>query len=72
MKRVGAIALTALVVNVVMFALTRTELADDANTYQVIAFASFASRIVAVAALETCVIRVVDEFFHYFLNEMNR
>ena len=71
MKRVGVIALTAVVIDAVMFGLALTHRVSDTNTYQVIVFASFAATLVIVAAGVSCVIRVLDEFFRFFLDRMN-
>ena len=71
MKRVGAIALTAVIVEAVMFGLALTDLAADPNTYQVIVFASFAATLVIVAAAVTFIIRVLDDFFRFCLDRMN-
>ena len=72
MKRVGAITLTAVVVNAVMFGLALTHLASDANTHQVIVFASFAATLVTVAAGVSCAIRVLDALFRFFLDRANK
>ena len=71
MKRVGVIALTAVIVDTVMFALALTDWVSDANTHQVIVFASFAARLVIVAAGVACVIRVLDESFRFLLDGIN-
>jgi uncharacterized membrane protein YcjF (UPF0283 family) len=71
MKRVGVIALTAVIVETVMFALALTDWVSDDNTHQVIVFASFAATLVIVAAGVACVIRVLDEFFRFLLDRIN-
>ena len=68
MKRVGVIALIAVIVDTVMFGMAQTHWVSDANTYQVIAFAFFAATLVIVAAAVSCVIRVLDEFFRFYLD----
>ena len=72
MKRVGAIALTAVIIDAVMFGLALTHSVIDANTHQVIVFASFAATLVVVAAAVSCVIRVLDEFFRFCLGSADR
>ena len=72
MKRVGVIALTAIIVGTVMSALALTGWVGDANSHQVIVFASFAARLVFVAAGVSCVIRILDEFFRFLLDRINR
>ena len=72
MKRVGVIALTAVIVDTVMFALALTDWVSDANTHQVIVFASFAATLVIVAAAVTFITRVLDEFFRFCLDRAER
>ena len=69
--RVIRFALVALFVRVSMSGLVRSDLADDANTYQVIVFASFAATLVIVSAIGWFVVRVVDEFVSFVLDRMN-
>jgi hypothetical protein len=69
--RVIRIALTALLIEVSISGLVRSELAHDANTYQVIVFASFAAALVIVAGIGWFVVRVVDEFVSFVLDRMN-
>lgn len=72
MKSVGLIALTAVVIDAAMFGLTLTHWASDANTHQVIVFASFAATLVIVAAAVTLVIHVLDKFFRFCRDRAER
>jgi uncharacterized membrane protein YcjF (UPF0283 family) len=72
MKRVGLIALTAVIVDTAMFGLALTDWISDANTHQVIVFASYAATLVIVAAAVTFVIRVLDEYLRFCLDRAER
>ena len=72
MKRVGVIALTAVIVDTVMIGLALFDWVSDANTHQVIVFASFAATLVIAAAAVTFMIRVLDEFFRFCLDRAER
>ena len=69
-KRIGLIAITALIVDTTIFALIRFGLYYDANTYTVILFASFVATWVVVSAIACFVIRVVDEFLSFLSARM--
>ena len=72
MKRVGVIALTAVIVDTVMFGLALTDWVSDAHTHQVIVFASFAATLVIVAAGVSCAIRVLEELLRFSLDRANK
>ncbi len=65
------ITLVALVIEVSMLALARSDLAGDANTYQVLVFTSFVAALVIVSSIGWFVVRVVDEFVWFIIDRMN-
>jgi hypothetical protein len=69
--RVMRIALVAIVIEVSMLGLARLGLADDANTYQVIVFASFVAALVILSAIGWFIVRVIDEFTWFVFDRMN-
>lgn len=70
--RVMRIASVALVIEVAMLGLARSDLADDANTYQVICFALFVAVLVIISALGWFIVRVIDEFVWFVVDRMNQ
>ena len=66
--RVTRIALVAIVIEVSMLELARSDLADDTNTYQVIFFASFAAALVILSAVGWFIVRTVDELICRFID----
>ncbi len=69
-KRIGLIAMTALILDAVMFGLALSGLDYDANTHQVIVFASFVTTLIVVSAVVCLVMRVVDEFFSFYVDRI--
>lgn len=69
--RVMRIALVAIIIKISMLGLVRSDLADDANTYQVIVFASFVAALVILSAIGWFIVRVVDEFIWFVFDRMN-
>ena len=70
-KRIGMIALVALLSDAALFWLAGSRLADDANTYTVIVFASFAATLVIISAALAIVLRVADEFLYFLIRRMD-
>jgi len=69
--RVMRIALVAIVIEVSMLGLIRSDLADDANTHQVLVFASFVAALVILSAIGWFIVRVVDELIWFVFDRMN-
>ena len=69
--RVTRIALVAIVIEVSMLELARSDLADDTNTYQVIFFASFAAALVILSAVGWFIVRTVDELISFLFDRLN-
>ena len=64
--------MSAVIVDAAMFRLVRTQLAADANAYQVFVFASFAATVVVIGAITCFVIRVVDEFLSFLVDRLGQ
>jgi hypothetical protein len=71
LKRIGLIALVALLSDAALFWLAGTRLANDANTYEFILFASFAATLVIISAALAIVLRVVDEFLYFLISRID-
>ena len=69
--RIMRIALVAIVIEVSMLGLARSGLADDANTHQVIVFASFVAALVILSAIGWFIVRVIDESIWFVFDRMN-
>ena len=44
----------------------------DANTLQVLVFASFVATLVVVSAIAWYVVRVIDEYFWFYINQFEQ
>ena len=71
-SRTGIIAITALTVDAAMLGLIGSGRDVDANTLQVLVFASFVATLVVVSAIAWYVVRVIDEYFWFYINQFEQ
>ena len=71
-RRTGFIAITALIVDAAMLGLIRAGWDVDANTHQVFVFASFVATLVVVSAIGWYVVRVIDEYVWFYVNQLDQ